>query len=339
MPGTVRFVTVSKDPIFCKVIRDGLNTFTNIEMVVSVPSQQQAENKISRTISTIMLFDLDSVPVEPDFISRMVARFKNVLVIYTAIKEVKASLLTKEIMPDFIKKPIPVTAIGVKKYLNLILIRMMGLASSVNRNINYKGVAKTITAGDKVIAIASSTGGVEALETILAKLPVDVPPIILVQHMPSGFTKLYAERLNGKYPLEIKEAETGDFLMQGRMLIAPADNHMQLARHGHNFTVQCFLGPKMHGVIPAADILFKSVADLIKKDAIGIVLTGMGADGARGLMLMHNNGAKTIIQDEKTCVVYGMPKAAFETGAIDYVEPLNHIADRIIEIVNKKMNR
>ena len=333
MPGTVRFVTVSKDPVFCKIIRDGLSTFTNIEMVVNVPSQQQAENKISRTVSTIMLFDLDSVPAESGFISRMVGRFKNVLVIYTANKEVKASLLTKEIMPDFIQKPILVTDIGVRKYLNLMLIRMTGLTSSLNRNVNYKSVSKTIGAGDKVIAIASSTGGVEALETILAKLPLNVPPIILVQHMPSGFTKLYADRLNGKYPLEIKEAETGDFLMQGRMLIAPADNHMQLARHGHNFTVQCFLGPKMHGVIPAADILFKSVADIIKKDAIGVVLTGMGADGARGLMLMHNNGAKTIIQDEKTCVVYGMPKVAKDLGAVDFELPIDKIASKIEALI------
>jgi two-component system chemotaxis response regulator CheB len=150
--------------------------------------------------------------------------------------------------------------------------------------------------------------------------------------MPSGFTKLFAERLNNFYPMTIKEARNGDFVRAGQVLIAPADQHMSLVSDGNHLSVKCFVGQKVHAVMPAADILFESAAPILKTNAIGVVLTGMGSDGAKGLLLMHRYGAKTICQDETTSVVYGMPKAAYDLGAADFKLPIGEIAGKILQL-------
>ncbi|MCL2400344.1 MAG: CheB methylesterase domain-containing protein [Defluviitaleaceae bacterium] len=329
----VRFVIVSKDATFCKVVKDGLAAFHNVEMIVNVTSQKEAENKIARKTSTILLLDLDTVTVDLFLSQRMVSRFNNILTVLTARRESSAKHLIQPGTRDFALKPIAYNSANINKYLKLILSRMGGVVSSYTTGIDYKNITRTVGINDKIVAIASSTGGVDALETILSKLSANVPPIVLVQHMPSGFTKFFAERLNGKYPLDIKEAQTGDYLLQGQMLIAPAGNHMHLVQRNGKLLVECYLGQKIHGVIPSADVLFESIANILKKNAVGVILTGMGSDGARGLMLMHNNGAKTIGQNKETCVVYGMPKVAKDLGAVDYELPIDQIADKIMTLV------
>lgn len=329
----VRFVIVSKDAVFCKEVKDGLITFHNIEMIVNVTSQKEAENKIARKTATILLLDLDTITVDLFLLQRMVNRFNNVLTVLTAHRESSAKSLMQSGMLDFALKPTVYNRANINRYLKLILSRMKGVVFSHTTSIDYKYVARTVDVGDKVVAIASSTGGVEALETILSGLSSDAPPILLVQHMPSGFTKFYAERLNGKYLIDIKEAQTGDYLLQGQMLIAPAGNHMNLVQRNNKLSVDCYLGPKIHGVIPSADVLFESIANILKKNAIGVILTGMGSDGAKGLMQMHNSGAKTIGQNEETCIVYGMPKVAKDLGAIDYELPIDQIADKIMDLI------
>jgi len=186
----------------------------------------------------------------------------------------------------------------------------------------------------KIVAIGSSTGGTNALEYMLKVLPADVPPMVVVQHMPSGFTKLFADRLNGLYKQEIREAQSGDFLMRGQMLIAPADRHMKLIRQQGKIAVECYVGNRIHGVMPAADILFDSVADIMKRDAVGVILTGMGSDGAKGLLKMRNAGCRTLGQDEASCVVYGMPKAAKDIGAVEYELPLEKIPEMIMHLAS-----
>ena len=333
MSGTARVIIVNKDPAFCKSLIDGLKAFPAVEMVVNVASQGEVENKIARIKSTIIIVDVDSVSIDPLLMVRMVNRLKNVLVVLTAEKKSTAQRMITAGIHDFITKPPMFNAASVHRFLTLILERMSGLESSNQVKIGFKDMTKSVGPNDKVIAIASSTGGVEALEKIVKELPVSVPPILLVQHMPSGFTSLFANRLNGLYPLNIKEAKTGDYLFKGQLLIAPAGNHMRLVKKGGKLAVDCFLGTKLHGVIPSADVLFESVANIQMKNAIGVVLTGMGADGGRGLMLMHNNGAKTIGQNKETCVVYGMPKVAKDLGAVDYELPIDRIAEKILELI------
>jgi len=185
----------------------------------------------------------------------------------------------------------------------------------------------------KVIAIGASTGGVEALEAILTKLPASIPPVVLVLHMPIGFTKLYAARLNGRLPLAVKEAASGDILTNGQILIAPAGQHMTVKAQSGQFKIVNYIGEKIQGVMPAADVLFESLASITGKDAIGIILTGMGADGAKGLLKMRQAGARTIGQDKATSAVYGMPKVAYEMGAVEYQLPLDKIVGRLLMLV------
>ena len=156
-----------------------------------------------------------------------------------------------------------------------------------------------------------------------------MPGTVIVQHMPAVFTKMYADRLNNSYLVDVKEAENGDNLYPGRVLIAPGEHQMRLKKRGNTYYVECFRGNKVSGHCPSVDVLFSSVAEVAAKNAIGIILTGMGSDGSRGLLEMRQKGARTIGQDEKSCVVYGMPKVAYEIGAVEKQVPLDKIPQTI----------
>jgi two-component system, chemotaxis family, protein-glutamate methylesterase/glutaminase len=179
---------------------------------------------------------------------------------------------------------------------------------------------------DRVIAIGSSTGGVQAIETVLTALPRTTPGIVIVQHMPESFTGAFANRLNSLCEMEVKEARDGDRVIPGRVLIAPGGRHMQLARSGAQYVVVVRDGPLVNRHKPSVDVLLKSVAQSAGRNAVGAVLTGMGDDGARGLLDMHQAGARTLAQDEASSVVFGMPKEAIRLGAADSVVPLSEIA-------------
>jgi len=183
---------------------------------------------------------------------------------------------------------------------------------------------------DKIIAVGASTGGTEAIKTFLEGMPSDCPGIVIVQHMPEVFTKAYANRLNGILPLEIKEAENGDILTRGKVLIAPGNHHMLLKRRGKEYSVEIKDGPLVNRHRPSVDVLFRSVARAAGSNAIGVLLTGMGDDGAAGLLEMKETKAKTIAQDESTCVVFGMPKEAIKLGAVDIVLPIQKIAGTVM---------
>ncbi|GAG08754.1 unnamed protein product, partial [marine sediment metagenome] len=175
---------------------------------------------------------------------------------------------------------------------------------------------------NKVIAIGASTGGTEALKVVLTAMPPNAPGTLVVQHMPAHFTTSFAERLNELSSMTIKEAEDGDSLVNGVALIAPGNYHMLLKRSGAKYYVQVKKGPLVNHQRPAADVLFHSVANYAGSNAVGVILTGMGSDGAHGLLKMKEAGARTVAQDEKTCIVFGMPKEAIKLGAADRVVPL-----------------
>lgn len=196
---------------------------------------------------------------------------------------------------------------------------------------NQKSLIRTT---NKIIAIGASTGGTEALKEILQKFPRNSPPIVIVQHMPEHFTKSFAKRLNEMCNIEVKEAENRELLAPGKALIAPGNMHMELSRSGAVYYVKLNNGPAIFHQRPSVEILFDSVAKYAGKNAIGVILTGMGRDGASGLLHMKNEGAYTIAQDEKSCVVFGMPKEAIELGAVSNVVSLNYIVDNIINHLN-----
>jgi two-component system chemotaxis response regulator CheB len=185
----------------------------------------------------------------------------------------------------------------------------------------------------KVVAIGASTGGTEALKNVLTRMPPNSPGVVIVQHMPANFTTAFAERLNDLCQITVKEAADNDSVTPGTALIAPGNYHMLLRRSGARYYVDVKDGPRVHHQRPSVDILFKSTARYAGSNSIGVILTGMGADGAEGLLEMKHAGAKTIAQDEKTCIVFGMPKEAIKLGAADRVVPLGLVTQEILRMV------
>ncbi len=181
-----------------------------------------------------------------------------------------------------------------------------------------------------IVAIGTSTGGTQALETVLKTLPAVCPGMVIVQHMPEKFTAMFADRLNSLCQVEVREAQNGDRVIPGRALIAPGARHMLLKRSGAQYYVEIVDGPAVNRHKPSVDVLFRSVAQVAGKNALGVIMTGMGDDGARGLLEMHQAGAKTVAQDEASCVVYGMPKEAVRLGGVDKSVPLEMIAREIM---------
>ena len=183
---------------------------------------------------------------------------------------------------------------------------------------------------DRLIAIGASTGGTEAILEVLTHLPAKIPGIVITQHMPPGFTSMYAERLNRLCKFEVREAQSGDRVQPGLALIAPGGLQMKLVRMGNGYAVNCVHEDKVNGHCPSVDVLFDSVASIARDKAIGVLLTGMGADGAAGLLRMRKNGAYTIGQDKESCIVYGMPMEAFNIGAVCKQLPLTSIAQNLL---------
>ena len=187
---------------------------------------------------------------------------------------------------------------------------------------------------NKIIAIGASTGGTDALRDVITRLPANSPPVVVVQHMPANFTKAFADRLNTLSQVQVKEATDGEYLATGKVLIAPGNQHMEIRRSGINYYVTLFDGPMVFHQRPAVEILFNSVAKYAGQNAVGAILTGMGKDGAQGLLNMRNAGASTVAQDEKTCIVFGMPKEAIDLGAAQVIKPLPQIAQTLLDFCN-----
>nr|WP_315197162.1 chemotaxis response regulator protein-glutamate methylesterase [uncultured Aquabacterium sp.] len=183
---------------------------------------------------------------------------------------------------------------------------------------------------NKPVVIGASTGGTQALESVLRGLPVDCPGIAIVQHMPEKFTRMYADRLNDLCAMEVREARSGDRLQRGTVLIAPGGQHLQLTKSMGQYFVKVVDGPPVNRHKPSVDVLFRSAAEVAGADVLGILLTGMGDDGARGMKAMHDRGARTVAQDEASCVVFGMPMEAIKLGGVDEVRPLSEVAGAIL---------
>lgn len=187
----------------------------------------------------------------------------------------------------------------------------------------------------KLIAIGASTGGTEAIFDILKKLPDGLPPIVITQHMPAGFTQMYAQRLDRACAMRVREAKDGDRLESGLALVAPGGRQLRLVGNSSSLSVRVWDGERLHGVAPAVDELFFSAAKLVGKDAVGIILTGMGQDGAAGLLEMRKKGAYTIGQDKSSCVVYGMPMVAYQLGAVCVQSPLSGIPTMLMNYLSR----
>ncbi|MCL1844487.1 MAG: CheB methylesterase domain-containing protein [Defluviitaleaceae bacterium] len=328
-----RLIIAAKQRDLVSTIQSGVERNVYVESVVTVSRPTDAENKLTRKGTNILIWDIDEFPPNSSWSMLLQKRF-TLYIIYTSLSGGKYALIPNSGNDVFLQKPAVFTKLTTGRFTAFVADHIETMVKRKNPP-NMRELNKMVNQRQKIIAIASSTGGTNALEYLLKYLPEDIPPIVVVQHMPSGFTKLFADRLDAMYPHDVREAQSGDFLMRGRMLIAPADRHMRLVMQQEKLAIECFVGNRIHGVMPAADILFESVANIMGKNAIGVVLTGMGSDGAKGLKQMKAAGSINISQDEASCVVYGMPKAAKDIGAIDNELPLTQIPDALIRLVGK----
>jgi len=284
---------------------------------------------VDHTKLNVLVLDADTTVASPVAIKSL-ANVKNLHVIILGIKNSAPYQMAG--IKGAMSKPDNDSVFARRIFLRNILDRVeLFMRKSAPRNMGDISLAANAT--DKIITIAASTGGTEALHALLAALPAHVPPILIVQHMPSMFTHQFAMRLNQACKFSVKEAAMHDITKKNLALVAPGDYHMKAVKQGSKLLVECFHGEKVHGVRPAADVFLDSLADIAGKNVIGVVLTGMGVDGARGMLKLRKKGAYIIGQDKESSVVYGMPKAAYDLGAVDIQLPLNKIANKIVEII------
>lgn len=245
---------------------------------------------------------------------------------------------------DFIAKPKVGVSSELKQYSDMICdkIRIAAQAgprlAGIRKKVAVQGgddkpVLFSPKALKKIIAVGASTGGTEAIKSFLMPLPAQSPPIVITQHMPPGFTKTFAERMDSLSRLNVKEAEEGDVLMPGHVFIAPGDQHLKVSKEGGQFVVRLDSGPPVNRHKPSVDVLYDSLIPYAESVA-AVILTGMGADGAQGLKRLRDAGARTFGQDEASCVVYGMPRAAANLGAVEFVHPLKLIPVQLARTVN-----
>jgi two-component system chemotaxis response regulator CheB len=304
-----------------------------------------ARDKILEYEPDVMTLDVEMPRMNGiEFLRRLMPQYPIPVVMISGCSENVFEALNAGAV-DFVAKPDMAKPQGLESMINelIIKIKIASIAKvghwkkeSVSDKTAMSVSRVSSGTADRVIAIGASTGGTEAIYQLLKFFPVETPGIVVVQHMPAGFTNMYAKRLNSSCAIEIKEAQNGDVVRSGRALIAAGDYHMRIKKSGSKYTVECQPGEKVSGHCPSVDVLFNSVAENIGSKAIGVILTGMGSDGAKGLLAMRNKGAKTIGQDEQSSVVYGMPKVAFDIGAVEKQFALERIPPAIYSLLGQK---
>ena len=341
----IKVLVVEDSYMFRGVLVNGLNSDSGIEVVATANDPFEARDMIIKHNPDVMTLDVEMPKMDGiEFLRKLMPQHPMPVVMVSALNSKvfdalnagavdfvnKPSGLTKEQLGDFIKNEL-VTKVKIAS-----TVKISNLKRTKNGDINQGQQDESNVYDKKVIAIGASTGGTEAIYSVLSRLNADIPGIVITQHMPPGFTKMFAERLNNQTRLRVKEAVTGDIIKPGHVLIAPGDKQMKVVKMGNLYKVECFNGPKVSGHCPSVDVLFESVAGACRDEAIGVLLTGMGADGAKGLLKMKHAGAYTIGQDESSCIVYGMPKVAKELGAVGVQVSLDKIPEKIYTLLKKK---
>jgi two-component system chemotaxis response regulator CheB len=335
---TINVLVVDDSLLFREVISRGISTDPDIEVIAKAADPFEARDKLLQYQPDIMICDIEMPKMNGiEFINRLLPQYPIPVIVVSVISHAVFDALNAGAV-DFIAKPNMREANNVEVFIEELIekIKIASMAKVLPRRNTVKqspdpvhstGITK------KLIAIGASTGGTEAILNLLKSLSSNLPGIVIVQHIPPLFSTMFAERLNSELPLSVKEAQTGDYIETGTVLIAPGDRHMRVKKEGAKYKVECFRGEKVNGHCPSIDILFDSVAKEVGKQAIGIILTGMGYDGAKGLLAMRRKGARTIGQDEKTSVVYGMPKVAFEIGAVEKQASLSAIPNVLYSMI------
>ncbi len=337
----IRVLVVDDSAIVRKIFSEELSRYPDIEVVGTAPDPFVARDKIMRLKPQVITLDIEMPRMDGLTFLKKLMRYQPLPVIIVSSLTKEGGKLALEAIEsgavDVVSKPGSSFTVGDMKEQLVAKIRAAALARLPRPETKPAGTPEPMAAltctTHKVIAIGASTGGTEALKCILTKMPPNSPGTVVVQHMPANFTTAFANRLDGLCQTRVKEAADGDTVIPGTVLIAPGNFHMLLKRSGARYYVEVKDGPRVHHQRPAVDVLFKSTAKFAGANAVGVILTGMGADGAEGLLEMKRAGAATIAQDEKTCVVFGMPKEAIRLGGVDTVAPLEQISQEILKMV------
>lgn len=337
----IRLLIVDDSALFRGAVSRGVSADPDIVVVATAADPFDARDKILEFDPDVMVCDVVMPKMDGiEFIRRLMPQYPLRVVVVSSLSESVLDAMNAGAV-DFVAKPDLSTGRTPAIFISE-LIEKIKVASNANIPCGCVSVHTARTSFStgpaprrKLVAIGASTGGTEAIFSVLKNLPTSTPGIVIVQHIPPLFSRMFADRLNNTTPLHVKEAQTGDYVETGHVLIAPGDRHMRVKKLGDRFRVELFEGEKTNGHCPSVDVLFESVAATCADTAVGVILTGMGEDGARGLLSMRRNGARTIGQDEKSCVVYGMPRAAFEMGAVEKQIPLGGIPQAITLAVMK----
>ena len=339
---SIKVLIVDDSLVFRELLVQNLSRDPAITVVATAKDPYEARDAIIRHKPDVMTLDVELPRMSGiEFLRKLMPQYPLPVVVISALSDRVFDAMNAGAV-DFVGKPTVTNRAQLEDFIRNELLVKIKIASTakignIKKKIqgqNYNG--PQVFKNNLLVAIGASTGGTEAIFEVVKGFGPDIPGVVIVQHMPPGFTGMYAKRLNDQCRVRVKEAQTGDRVLPGHVLIAPGgDQHMRLVKVNGAYQVECRSGPRVNGHCPSVDVLFESVAKTAKKDAVGIILTGMGGDGAKGLLAMRSAGAKTIGQDESSCVVYGMPKVAYDIGAVEQQVKLADIAARTYMLLNK----
>lgn len=357
MSKPIRVLIVDDSAVVRQALTEILSADPAIEVMATAPDPLIAADKIRKQRPDVITLDVEMPRMDGlSFLKQIMAQDPIPVVMCSSLTEKGAEVTMKALQygaVEIINKP----RMGAKKFLeeSQVLIcdavkaaaraRVRRLSSLVNEPapkltadvmLGQSKLTENFQTTEKIIAVGASTGGTEALRIFLQSLPYDAPGVVIVQHMPQHFTAAFAKRLNGICQIAVKEAVDGDTVIPGRALIAPGNMHMMLKRSGTRYYVQIKDGPLVCRHRPSVDVLFRSTARYAGMNATGVIMTGMGDDGARGMLEMNNAGATNLAQDEESCVVFGMPQEAIKRGGVAKVLPLEGLAEEAMRVYRSR---
>ncbi len=338
----IRVLVVEDSIVFRELLVQTLNADPDISVVAVARDPFEARDAILKYKPDVMTLDVELPRMSGiEFLRKLMPQYPMPVVVISALNDKVFDALNAGAV-EFVAKPSGANHKQLAAFVKNELpqkIKVASVAKATRRRtepLEVQGKSVKTDNKDLIVAIGASTGGTEAIASVIKEFGTNIPGVVVVQHMPPGFTEMYANRLNNQCQVKVKEARSGDIVLPGQVLIAPGgDAHMQLVKINGTYQVIIKPGPKINGHCPSVDVMFQSVAEVAGSKAVGVILTGMGGDGAKGLLAMRKSGARTIGQDESTCVVYGMPKVAYDIGAVEYQEKLPDIAKKIYLLLSK----
>lgn len=348
--GKIKVLVVDDSALMRQLVSEILANDPGIEVVGSAADPYGARDKIMTLKPDVLTLDVEMPRMDGlTFLSKLMASRPMPVVMVSSLTEKGCETTLKALelgAIDFVSKPKIDLSSGMASVGEEIIQKVKVAANAKVRRLQTDNSTQAshtpVATGDalinsthKVIAIGASTGGTEALSEVLCSLPPDSPGIVAVIHMPPDFTRKFANRLDERCNLRVTEARDGDVILPGHVLLAPGNFHMEVRRGGAKYAVMVRSGDRVKQHRPSVDVLFQSAARFLGNNGIGVILTGMGDDGADGMLAMHNAGAATIAQDEASCVVFGMPKEAINRGGVDQIMPLKDIGSGMIELSRK----